>query len=73
MRLNAFEPADGLPLHPRTVRVGDCERQQDHRRRRYGPLFFRITLISPDSYTHNGTSPTHAIAATCHLMDRVKR
>jgi hypothetical protein len=24
MRLNAFEPADGLPLHPRAVRVGDC-------------------------------------------------
>jgi len=23
--------------------------------------------------THNGTSPTHAIVATCHLMDRVKR
>jgi hypothetical protein len=30
--------------------------------------YFRITLISPDSiekcYTHNGTSPTHAIVAT---------
>jgi hypothetical protein len=35
--------------------------------------YFRITLISPDSYTHNGTSPTHAIVATCHLMDRVDR
>ena len=39
--------------------------------------YFRITLFSPDRmekcYTHNGTSPTHAIVATCHLMDRVKR
>jgi hypothetical protein len=39
--------------------------------------YFRITLISPDRmekcYTHNGTSPTHSIVATCHVMDRVKR
>src|SRR5262249_59305935 len=39
--------------------------------------YFRITLISPDSiekcYTHNGTSPTHAIVATCHVMNRVSR
>jgi hypothetical protein len=37
--------------------------------------YFRITLISLDSiekcYTHNGTSPTHAIVATCHVMNRV--
>ena len=39
--------------------------------------YFRITLISPDSiekcYTHNGTSPTHSIVATCHVMNRVNR
>lgn len=39
--------------------------------------YFRITLVSPDRiekcYTHNGTSPTHSIVATCHMMDRVKR
>lgn len=39
--------------------------------------YFRITLISPDRmekcYTHNGTSPTHSVVATCHVMDRVKR
>jgi hypothetical protein len=39
--------------------------------------YFRITLISLDSiekcYTHNGTSPTHAIVATCHVMNRVRR
>jgi hypothetical protein len=39
--------------------------------------YFRITLISPDSiekcYTHNGTSPTHSIVATCHVMNRVRR
>src|SRR5215470_11135075 len=39
--------------------------------------YFRITLISPDSiekcYTHNGASPTHAIVATCHVINRVRR
>ena len=39
--------------------------------------YFRITLISPDSiekcYTHNGTSPTQSIVATCHVMNRVNR
>jgi hypothetical protein len=39
--------------------------------------YFRITLISPDRmekcYTHNGTSPTRSIVATCYMMDRVKR
>ena len=39
--------------------------------------YFRITLVSPDRiekcYTHNSTSPTHSIVATCHMMDRVKR
>lgn len=39
--------------------------------------YFHITLVSPDRiekcYTHNGTSPTHSIVATCHMMDRVKR
>ncbi len=38
---------------------------------------FRITLISPDRmekcYTHDGTSPSHSIVATCYMMDRVKR
>jgi hypothetical protein len=39
--------------------------------------YFRITLVSPDRiekcYTHNGTSPSRSIVATCHTMDRVKR
>jgi hypothetical protein len=39
--------------------------------------YFYITLISSDRmekcYVQNGTSPTHAIVATCHMMDRVKR
>jgi hypothetical protein len=39
--------------------------------------YFRITLISPDRiekcYTHNGTSPSRSIVATCYMMDRVKR
>jgi hypothetical protein len=39
--------------------------------------YFRITLISPDRmekcYTHNGTSPSRSIVATCHTVDRVKR
>jgi hypothetical protein len=39
--------------------------------------YFHITLVSPDRiekcYTQNGTSPTHSIVATCHMMDRVKR
>jgi hypothetical protein len=39
--------------------------------------YFRITLISPDRiekcYTHNATSPSRSIVATCHTMDRVKR
>lgn len=39
--------------------------------------YFRITLISPDRmekcYTHNGTSPTRSVVATCYVMDRVKR
>jgi hypothetical protein len=39
--------------------------------------YFRITLISPDRmekcYTHNGTSPSRSIVATCYTMDRVKR
>jgi hypothetical protein len=38
--------------------------------------YFRITLVSPDRmekcYTHNGTSPSRSIVATCYLMDRVK-
>ena len=38
---------------------------------------YPTTPLSPDSiekcYTHNGTSPTHAIVATCHVMNRVKR
>jgi hypothetical protein len=39
--------------------------------------YFRITLVSPDRmekcYTHNGTSPSRSIVATCYVMDRVKR
>jgi hypothetical protein len=39
--------------------------------------YFRITLLSADRmekcYVHNGTSPTHSIVATCHVMDRVRR
>jgi len=39
--------------------------------------YFHITLISPDRmekcYVHNGTGPTHAVVATCHTMDRVKK
>jgi hypothetical protein len=39
--------------------------------------YFRITLVAPDRiekcYTHNGTSPTRSIVATCYMMDRVKR
>jgi hypothetical protein len=38
---------------------------------------FRITLVSPDRmekcYTQNAISPSQAIVATCHMMDRVKR
>lgn len=38
--------------------------------------YFRITLVSPDRmekcYTHNGTSPSRSIVATCYFMDRVK-
>jgi hypothetical protein len=39
--------------------------------------YFRITLISPDRmekcYTHNGTSPSRSVVATCYMMDRMKR
>ena len=39
--------------------------------------YFHITLVLSDRmekcYVQNGTSPTHAIVATCHMMDRVKR
>ena len=39
--------------------------------------YFRITLIGPDRmekcYTHNGTSPSRSIVATCYTMDRAKR
>jgi hypothetical protein len=39
--------------------------------------YFRITLVSPDRmekcYTHNTTSPSGSVVATCHMMDRVKR
>ena len=39
--------------------------------------YFRITLTGPDlmekCYTHNGTSPSRSIVATCYTMDRVKR
>ena len=38
--------------------------------------YFLITLVSPDRmekcYTHNGTSPSRSIVATCYFMDRVK-
>ena len=38
---------------------------------------FRITLISPDRmekcYTHNATSPSKSIVATCYMMNRVKQ
>ena len=38
--------------------------------------YFHITLVSPDRvekcYTHNGTSPSGSIVATCYMMDRVK-
>jgi hypothetical protein len=39
--------------------------------------YFRITLVSPDRiekcYTHNGSSPSGSIVATCYMMDRVKQ
>jgi hypothetical protein len=39
--------------------------------------YFHITLISSDRmekcYVQNGTSPTHAVVATCHIMERVKK
>ena len=39
--------------------------------------YFRITLVSPDRmekcYTQNAISPSQAIVATCHMMDRAKR
>jgi hypothetical protein len=39
--------------------------------------YFRITLVGPDRmekcYTHNGASPSRSVAATCYMMDRVKR
>ena len=39
--------------------------------------YFQITLLSPDRmekcYTHNGTSPSKSVVATCHLMERVKK
>jgi hypothetical protein len=39
--------------------------------------YFRITLVGPDRmekcYTHNGTSPSRSVVATCYMMDRVKR
>jgi hypothetical protein len=39
--------------------------------------YFHITLVSPDRmekcYTQNSISPSRAIVATCHMMDRVKR
>ena len=39
--------------------------------------YFRITLVSPDRmekcYTHNATSPSGSVVATCYMMDRVKR
>jgi hypothetical protein len=38
---------------------------------------FHITLVAPDRmekcYSHNGTSPTHSVVATCYVMDRVKK
>jgi hypothetical protein len=37
--------------------------------------YFRITLVGPDRmekcYTHNGTSPSRSVVATCYMMDRV--
>jgi hypothetical protein len=39
--------------------------------------YFRITLVGPNRmekcYTHNGTSPSRSVVATCYMMDRVKR
>ena len=39
--------------------------------------YFHISLVTLDRmekcYLQNGTSPTHAIVATCYAMDRVKR
>jgi hypothetical protein len=36
--------------------------------------YFRITLIGMEKcYSHNGTSPSRSIVATCYTMDRVKR
>jgi hypothetical protein len=39
--------------------------------------YFQISLISPDRmekcYTHNGTSPSKSIVATCYAMERVKK
>lgn len=39
--------------------------------------YFRITLVFPDRmekcYTHNATSPSGSVVATCYMMDRVKR
>lgn len=39
--------------------------------------YFQITLLSPDRmekcYTHNGTSPSKSVVATCHVMERVKK
>jgi hypothetical protein len=39
--------------------------------------YFHITLVSRDRmekcYTQNNATPSKAIVATCHMMDRVKR
>jgi hypothetical protein len=39
--------------------------------------YFHITLVSPDRmekcYTQNAATPSRAIVATCHMMDRTKR
>jgi hypothetical protein len=39
--------------------------------------YFYITLVSADRmekcYLQNGISPTHAVVATCYMMDRVKK
>jgi hypothetical protein len=39
--------------------------------------YFHITLTAPDRmekcYTHNGTSPSRSVVATCYMMERVKR
>jgi len=39
--------------------------------------YFRITLVGPDRmekcYTHDATSPSRSVVATCHMMDRVRR